>query len=76
MRNLWLQLKQWRNRLADVEEEKEKMQKKPDTKDFEKWYTKSKVQTSELLEKAEQFEDKIYQINKPKTHKYEINRTG
>jgi len=31
MRNLRLQLKQWRNRLGDVEEEKEKTQKKPNT---------------------------------------------
>jgi lysophospholipase L1-like esterase len=66
-RDLWCDLKIWRERLAEREIEEEF-----DPEDFDKWYAEFKVKTSELLEKAKWFEDKIYQINKPVPHKYEI----
>jgi len=75
MRDLWLYLKFWRNRLAGVEPEDEDDKdelEKLDPEDFDKWFTEFKKDTSELLKKAEQFEDEIYRINKPEPHKYEI----
>ncbi len=67
-RDLWCDLKIWRHRLAGVESEDEEL----DPQDFDKWYAEFKVETLELQEKAKQFEDKIYRINKPRPHKYEI----
>jgi hypothetical protein len=75
MRDLWLYLKFWRYRLAGVESEDEELEeelKKLDPEDFDEWYAEFKKKTSELLKKAEQFEDEIRQINKPKSHKYKI----
>jgi len=75
MRDLWLYLKFWRNRLAGVEPEDEDDKdelEKLDPEDFDKWFTEFKKDTSELLKKAEQFEDEIYRTNKPQLHKYEI----
>jgi lysophospholipase L1-like esterase len=36
------------------------------------WYERFKERVPELHERARQFEDEIYEINKPKAHKYEI----
>ena len=73
MRDLWLHLKLWRYRLAGVEDEDDKDElEELDPKDFDKWFTEFKKDISELVKKAEQFEDEIYQTNKPQPHKYEI----
>lgn len=75
MRDLWLHLKFWRHRLAGFEPEDEDDKRefeKLDPEDFDEWYVQFKKNTAGLLEKAEQFEDKIRQINKPRPHKYEV----
>jgi lysophospholipase L1-like esterase len=75
MRDLWLHLKIWRDRLSggEPEDDDDKHElEKLDPEDFDEWYAEFKKNTTELLEKAEQFEDKIYQINKPQPHKYEV----
>ena len=74
-RDLWLHLKIWRLRLAGVEPEDEddnRQLEKLDPRDFDEWYTEFKKDTARLLKKAEQFENEIRQINKPRPHKYEI----
>ena len=74
-RDLWLYLKFWRHRLSGVESEDEELEeelKELDPQDFDEWYADFKKKTSELLKKAKQFEYQIRQINKPKSHKYEI----
>jgi len=39
---------------------------------FDEWYTGQKAKVAELLAKAKEFEDQIYQANQPAPHKYEI----
>jgi len=41
--------------------------------EFEEWYTGQKTKVAELLAKAKDFEDQIYQANQPVPHKYEIS---
>ena len=60
MRDLWEQLKNNR-KMEKVEPEK-----------FNRWRAEFDKKVAALQEKAEQFEDKIYQLNKPQLHKYEI----
>ena len=60
IRDYWLALKEHR---ADLEAGAEK---------GVKWYERFKKRVPQLHEKAREFEDEIYQINKPKPHKYEI----
>ena len=60
LRDYWLGLKQNR---ADLETGTEKAKK---------WYAQFKKAVPQLHERAREFEDEIYQINKPKPHKYEI----
>jgi len=60
IRDYWLGLKQNR---ADLEAGTEKALK---------WYERFKKRVPQLHEKAREFEDEIYRVNKPKPHKYEI----
>jgi hypothetical protein len=74
-RDMWLHLKFWRHRLAGFEPEDEDDKRefeKLDPEDFDEWYSQFKKDTDRLLKKAEQFENEIRQINKPRPHKYEV----
>jgi hypothetical protein len=68
-RDLWSYLKFWRHRLSGVESEDKELEdelKEFDPEDFDEWYATFKKDTSLLLKKAEQFENQIRQINKPR----------
>ncbi|HIJ71755.1 MAG TPA: SGNH/GDSL hydrolase family protein [Planctomycetes bacterium] len=73
IRDLWLELKTWRNRLAGTHEEDEEMEQL-NQEDFDKWYARFKKDNAQLLKKAAQLEDKIYKTNSPDPRKYEIVR--
>jgi hypothetical protein len=76
LRDLWIQLKFQRYREAETleEEEEEEIEEwMDDDMSVEEW--KEKVfykRAAELEKKAKEYEDKIYEINKPKAHKYEL----
>ncbi|MHC4842196.1 MAG: SGNH/GDSL hydrolase family protein [Planctomycetota bacterium] len=76
LRDLWIQLKFRRYREAEAleEEEKEEIEEwMDDDMSVEEWKEKVLYPKAEKLEKkAKEFEDKIYEINKPKAHKYEL----
>jgi len=40
--------------------------------EFDSWYTGQKSKVAELLAKAKDFEDQIYQANQPQPHKYQF----
>jgi lysophospholipase L1-like esterase len=43
---------------------------------FEGWYATQKTTVAQLLTKAKELEEQIYQVNQPKPQKYELTRVG
>jgi len=72
MRDLWGELKDRRERQERGEQYEEGEGSGPRDFDFEQWQVEFKKQVAELIEEAERFEDRIYEINRPKPHKYEL----
>jgi lysophospholipase L1-like esterase len=65
MRDLWGRLKRYRERREEGEEEPESVESKQWRADFSK-------RVADLHEKAREFEEQIYKINRPQPHRYEI----
>ncbi|MHC4255614.1 MAG: SGNH/GDSL hydrolase family protein, partial [Planctomycetota bacterium] len=76
LRDLWIQLKFRREREAESLEEEEEEEIEEwidDDMSVEEW--KEKIfykKAAEIEKKVKEFEDKIYEINKPAAHKYEL----
>ena len=70
LRDQYRDLKGKRNALAKIGESDPQYAAKK--AEFDQWYTGQKAKVAELLAKANDFEDQIYQANQPATHKYEI----
>jgi len=73
LRDMWIQLKFRRYRERGDWQEEEEEEEIDDDMSIEEW--KEKVLSKEaqkLEEKAKEFEDKIYEINKPRSHTYEL----
>jgi hypothetical protein len=68
-------LKHRRYQFAEAEQQENDGDERLGIKDFDKWLVRFKKDASELFRKAEQLEERIYQINKPQPHKYEIIAT-
>ena len=47
-------------------------QRKFDPKEYDKMYAELQAKTIEFINNANEYQDKIYQINEPKTLRYEI----
>jgi hypothetical protein len=76
LRDVWIQLKFRRYRERDEleeEEEEEEEEWMDDDMSVEEWKEKVLYPEADKLEKkAKEYEDKIYEINKPAAHKYEL----
>jgi hypothetical protein len=70
LRDQYGQLKGKRRELAKVAETDPQYAAAKAT--FDTWYTGQKAKVAELLAKAKDFEDQIYQANQPQPHKYEV----
>jgi lysophospholipase L1-like esterase len=70
MRTLWLRLKMYRERREEGEGEDE--DEELESVEFEEWRAEFPKKVADLHEKAREFEDEIYRINKPQPHKYDI----
>lgn len=71
MRDQWSQLKGRRSNLRKAEQanDPELAQKK---EEFEKWSAEFKTKVAELIAKAREVEEQIYQTNQPVAHRYEL----
>jgi lysophospholipase L1-like esterase len=73
LRDLWIELKIRRYRKAEALDEEEEEEWIDDDMSVEEWKEKVFYKKAEELEKkAKKLEDKIYEINKPVAHKYEL----
>ena len=70
MRDMWGRLKRYRERREEREDEEEEEEAEPSQLD--KWRADFPKKVANLHEKAREFEDEIYRINKPQPHKYDI----
>ncbi len=70
LRDQYGQLKGQRRNLAKVPESDPQYAAKK--AEFETWYTGQKAKVAELLGKAKELEDQIYQSNQPQPRKYEL----
>ena len=69
IRDLWLEAKIRRHGEEEwAEEEKLDL----GSQDFQEWQQQFKKDIAALKEKAREFEDRIYEVNQPQPHRYEI----